>query len=169
MNVHLLTPLTWSAALVPLLDARGLKLTLHAPDDYATALAAMNDPIDAGSAGMDCTGDSASMLVAYVDREHVVEIAMWATKRSPFIAPASAPFPLLLVVGEGSLRYQWQLRELGAIDVVGSVRQAKRVAKTVLRHAARFPVQEPRWPISAELRERSNVGASVPAKGDKTG
>lgn len=124
MIVHLLTPMTWSAALVPLLDDDGSELIVHETAEWPT--------IDRRSA----------VYIAYVDDTNVADVAQWWDS-----ARSGDDLELVLVVvGAGSLRYEWQLRELGAVIAVGHVWEAKRVASIVKRQSKRLPKSEGDWP-----------------------
>lgn len=124
MNVHLLTPTTWSAALVPLLDENDRELIVHETAEWPS--------LDRHSA----------VYIVYVDDSNAVEAAQWWTA-----AASDDDFEsLLVVVGAGGLRYEWQLRELGAVDVVGHVWEAGRVATIVRRHGKRLPKSKGDWP-----------------------
>lgn len=122
MIVQLMTPMTWTAALVPLLDGEDVELIIDAERPKVPA--------------------EAAAYVVLVDESNVVDIAAWWARRTA----QSRNDSLLVVVGAGSLRYQWQLREIGATAVIGHVWDASAVATIVRRQSNRQPASKGKWP-----------------------
>lgn len=123
-KIHLVTPLTWTAALVPLLEDGDGDLILH----------------ESGKRPV-LTGDPAIFIV-YVDGADVADVAAWWASSTE----AGGGKSFLVVVGAGGLRYEWQLRELGAVDVVGYVWHAQRVAEIVNMRLEQQPKNDDQWP-----------------------
>ena len=144
--------MTWSAALVPRCEK-----ILAGSDRELIVGAASELPEVAALASSDT-----SLFVVYVDETNVVDVARWwrtlvdrmEIESEGWSGPAAKVQgkPLLVVVGAGGLRYEWQLRELGAIDVVGYVWQASRVTTLVDRYLRMQPPADNRWPPA--IRDR---------------
>ncbi len=145
MNVHLITPMTWSAALMPLLQDEGfmktaaLDVSVHESGDFPDSV------------------DLQAIYIAFADDQQVIKIAEWALAR--FLKQGERP--LLVVVGNIGLRYEWQLRELGAIGVIGHVWQASQVAAIIRRQVSRLSQPEQRWPASIQKQLPSAMGVLI--------
>lgn len=128
--IRVITTRTWAARLVP--NFSGIE------QDYF--------PIDEFDFGLQAVGEWSACVVSVLPDNAGTIAAWWQASR--------VPNRCLVVVGESSLRYQWEWRELGASDVVGHVWEADRVIRICRRFAARQPVAKERWPgeITARLK-----------------
>jgi len=142
MEVHLITPLTWSAALVPALSNCSAELVVREPDNFPEF------------------DETLVACILHVHSANLIASADWieslaTKKRLNDISQGYAPSPLLVVVGTDAVRYQWKLRELGVTDVAAHVWEVPRLASLVHRHLGRLPRSDDRWPswIHARLAE----------------
>lgn len=136
MEVHLMTPLTWSAALVPPLSKWGA------------------EPVVCESGSFPELNDTVAACILHIQSANLVAAADWiealaSVRRS---SNRRGLEPLLVVVGTDAVRYQWKLRELGVTDVAAHVWEAPRVAAIVHRHLARLPQSDNRWPDYVRTR-----------------
>lgn len=139
MEIHLMTPLTWSAALAPLLSKCSAELVVHEPDSFPQR------------------DEALVACILHVQSSNLVAAADWmeglaSAPRSYERLSRQDLAPLLVVVGTDALRYQWKLRELGVTDVAAHVWEAPRVATIVHRHLARLPQPDNRWPERVQAR-----------------
>lgn len=137
MEIHLVTPLTWSAALVPPLSRCQAELVVRESGDFPVM------------------GESVVACVVHVESTNLVAVADWievnaSSKRLRMNGLGVGP--LVVVVGTDGLRYQWKLRELGVTEVVSHVWEAPRVAAIIRRHLGRLPQSDDRWPSWVHAR-----------------